>query len=337
MVSKANSRDKAVGVRNFTYHDVGKTQETRGRMPTLNERIFRALLDVAAHLQTANTMDEFVDTLLKGLLDLVPGELAGWNQIDLQSNEVSGRGFPPDAAESLYPLVSKHLMDHPLIAYYSGTGSTTSARISDVCSIREWAHNPLYLAAFQPLGLTYQIGVPLLATPSTLSAAAISRGGSDFSARDKAVLDTLAPLATTIEKGLRWRLSLESELRALDPGRARLLVSKDGVVIQTDDPEMAKTFLPTPLDEVERNAERFSVAQLRRDSDRSDCPVTSRQLEAIQAVADGSTVFAASRKLGVSPRTLDKHLQRTYAILGVSGRVAALSKLRQHGWLDWPP
>jgi DNA-binding CsgD family transcriptional regulator len=284
-----------------------------------------ALLELAAQLQEASTLDGFADTLLAGLLELVPGEVAGWNEIDLTSGRVSGRGVPADASEGMFPLVSRYMAHHPLIAHYERTASREAARISDVCDAREWRKNPLYVDVFGPLGLPYQIGVPLLSTPQTLSAAAISRGGRDFTTRDVRTLNALAPLATNAERSLRWRLSLESALAALAPHEAHALVAKDGTVVAAGSPA-------TP-----HLSDRFAMVRLPRADKGDPPPLTRRQFDVIRAVADGSTVSAAARRLGLSPRTVDKHLERAYAKLGVSGRVAAITKLRDIGWLGTVP
>jgi DNA-binding CsgD family transcriptional regulator len=280
-----------------------------------------ALLELAARLQAASTLDGFADTLLAGLLELVPGEVAGWNEIDLESGQISGRGTPADAADAMFPLVTKYMEHHPLIAHYQRTASTEAARISDVCDAREWRKNPLYVDVFAPLGLPYQIGVPLLATPQTLSAAAISRGGHDFTAADVRLLNNLAPLATNAERSLRWRLSLESALDELAPHEAHALVAKDGTIVAAGSPVAAQP------------SDRFAMVRLPRVGRSDEPPLTRRQFDVIREVADGSTVSAAARRLGLSPRTVDKHLERAYAKLRVSGRVAAITKLRDLGWL----
>ncbi|MEO6532431.1 MAG: LuxR C-terminal-related transcriptional regulator [Pseudolysinimonas sp.] len=56
--------------------------------------------------------------------------------------------------------------------------------------------------------------------------------------------------------------------------------------------------------------------------------LTGRQLESLLAVADGATVDAAARGLGLSPKTLENHLQAAYLRLGVNNRTAALARLR---------
>jgi DNA-binding NarL/FixJ family response regulator len=55
--------------------------------------------------------------------------------------------------------------------------------------------------------------------------------------------------------------------------------------------------------------------------------LTERQFEALLSVADGATMVAAARVLGVSPKTLENHLHAAYLRLGVSNRTAAIARL----------
>lgn len=51
--------------------------------------------------------------------------------------------------------------------------------------------------------------------------------------------------------------------------------------------------------------------------------LTMREREILSLLANGETTKELAQKLGVSPRTVQKHLQRIYAKLGVNGRTAA--------------
>jgi len=46
-------------------------------------------------------------------------------------------------------------------------------------------------------------------------------------------------------------------------------------------------------------------------------------------VAEGMTAKGVAMRLGVSPRTVHKHLQHAYRKLGASNRLAALHALRE--------
>jgi len=52
--------------------------------------------------------------------------------------------------------------------------------------------------------------------------------------------------------------------------------------------------------------------------------LTQRELQVLVALTRGGTSRQLAQQLGVSPRTVQKHLQRIYAKLGVNGRVAAV-------------
>ena len=57
--------------------------------------------------------------------------------------------------------------------------------------------------------------------------------------------------------------------------------------------------------------------------------LTARESEVVEHVADGLSNVQIARELGVSERTVAKHLERAYAKLGVSSRTAAVARLRE--------
>jgi DNA-binding CsgD family transcriptional regulator len=54
---------------------------------------------------------------------------------------------------------------------------------------------------------------------------------------------------------------------------------------------------------------------------------TEREIQILRLVADGRTNASIARSLGVSPRTIAKHLEHLYRKLGVSSRAAAVSRM----------
>jgi len=56
------------------------------------------------------------------------------------------------------------------------------------------------------------------------------------------------------------------------------------------------------------------------------CPLTDREREVLQWLAGGKTDRDIALILGISPRTVHKHLQRVYEKLGVETRTAAVSR-----------
>jgi DNA-binding CsgD family transcriptional regulator len=60
-----------------------------------------------------------------------------------------------------------------------------------------------------------------------------------------------------------------------------------------------------------------------------DRGLTPREAQVVQIVADGDTVAQAARKLGISSRTVEKHIQLAYDKLGVHNRACAANLVRE--------
>jgi HD-GYP domain-containing protein (c-di-GMP phosphodiesterase class II) len=61
--------------------------------------------------------------------------------------------------------------------------------------------------------------------------------------------------------------------------------------------------------------------------------LTAREQQVLALVADGLTNQAIGRRLGISAKTVNTHLEHVYAKLGVSTRVAAVVHATRRGWL----
>jgi DNA-binding NarL/FixJ family response regulator len=63
--------------------------------------------------------------------------------------------------------------------------------------------------------------------------------------------------------------------------------------------------------------------------------LTDRELQILQALTDGCTARCAGRRLGISGRTVEAHLQNIYGKLGVHNRIQALRVVALAGrvWL----
>jgi DNA-binding NarL/FixJ family response regulator len=55
-----------------------------------------------------------------------------------------------------------------------------------------------------------------------------------------------------------------------------------------------------------------------------DVALTGRELAVLRLLADGHTGFGIARRLGMAPRTVDKHLENAYRKLGVHDRLTAV-------------
>jgi DNA-binding NarL/FixJ family response regulator len=69
---------------------------------------------------------------------------------------------------------------------------------------------------------------------------------------------------------------------------------------------------------------------------RAGTPLTRREIEVVRGIADGLTVPATARRLGLAPGTVRKHLENVHRKLGTSGPVATVMRAVELGILEVP-
>lgn len=69
--------------------------------------------------------------------------------------------------------------------------------------------------------------------------------------------------------------------------------------------------------------------------DLSAAGLTRRELAVLGLVAEGLTATAVAHQLGISPRTVHKHLEHAYRKLGVGDRITAIRQLDQASTSPW--
>jgi len=64
--------------------------------------------------------------------------------------------------------------------------------------------------------------------------------------------------------------------------------------------------------------------------------LTSRELAVLGLMADGLIAVAIARQLGISPRTVSKHIESIYRKLGTHDRTSAVLRGQVMGYLPVP-
>ena len=132
--------------------------------------------------------------------------------------------------------------------------------------------------------------------------------------------------AATLRRASRHWLALDAPYEA---ARARLLVA-----------EACRSMGDDETAELERSAARDEFARLgaaidARAPGRSPSPgarhgLTPRELQVLRRLATGESNKAIAARLGVSPRTVDRHVSNLFTKLHVSSRAAATAYAYQH-------
>jgi DNA-binding CsgD family transcriptional regulator len=109
-----------------------------------------------------------------------------------------------------------------------------------------------------------------------------------------------------------------------DPGSSVVGIALNRSSRDFDDADRAVlTILRRPL------SAALQRARLRQQAATSAVwTLSSRERELLELVALGKTNSAIARRLGISPRTVAKHLEHVYGKLGVSSRAAAVARSR---------
>jgi DNA-binding NarL/FixJ family response regulator len=78
------------------------------------------------------------------------------------------------------------------------------------------------------------------------------------------------------------------------------------------------------------------IALHRRIPPPGGTPLTEREVDVVRCIAEGLTVPAAARRLGLAPGTVRKHLENVHRKLGTSGPVATAMRAVELGILEVP-
>jgi len=137
----------------------------------------------------------FRQTVLAGLLRLIPCEHASYNEIDSRTNAVVMQ-MQPWVSEvfALAPLLEAHFDEHPQLNHYRQSADRHVYQTTDFLSLRQFRQKGIYQEVYRHLDTEHQLACVL----SELGAAedvgiGLNRKQKKFSDRDRTVLDYLRP------------------------------------------------------------------------------------------------------------------------------------------------
>jgi DNA-binding CsgD family transcriptional regulator len=196
---------------------------------------------------------------------------------------------------------------HPLLRYYLRTGDRAPRQVADVPSLFT---GPAVRARWVELsrchGFEHQLAIPLSATDGPRWF--VLGRDRPFTADRMELARRLQPIVV----GLDRQVAALRPVLSRAPGRG-----------------------PRPEDRG-APARACRVRDTRALAVAADTNLTPRELAVLTLVAEGLTAGAAARRLVVAERTVHKHLERSYAKLGVSDRVSAVLRAQRLGILPEP-
>jgi DNA-binding CsgD family transcriptional regulator len=242
------------------------------------------VLDLIGEVGGMLELDELIDGLLAAIRRNVPSDFVSLNDVGPDTDRVVSVMIP-DAPEHVYRAFGEYAFQNPLMQRYMETLDGRPYRFSDVITSEELHRLDLYRQVYAPLKVEHQMAFSLPATPGRVIAIALSRADPDYSDEEREVIERARPYLIQA-----WR-------NAIDHTALR-------------DELAARPVRPTAGDAT-------VVEALRAHG------LTGRQAEVLALVARGRSNRDAGAILGISDRTVQKHLEHCYRVLGLQGRSAA--------------
>lgn len=222
---------------------------------------------------------------VQALLEVVPAEFATLSECCLASGHRRVAGLPGFALSGAdIESFDRHFYAHPLVRFHGVRRGQGVRRISDELSMNEFRRTALYADHYRRIGIDRVIAVPLMSDGRTLVSFVMNRTSIDFSERERERLELLRPHLAHL-----YRIYGGSD--AASGARA------------------GSEPVSNPVQPLPRTPQTEQL--------------TPREAEVLQWIACGKTDADVAALLGLSPRTVQKHLEHIYLKLGVETRTAA--------------
>jgi DNA-binding CsgD family transcriptional regulator len=241
-------------------------------------------LDLVGEVQGMLELDELIDGMLVAIQRSVPSDYVSLNDIGPDTERVIAVMIP-SAPEDTYRAYGEYAFQNPLMQRYMETLDGRPYRFSDVTTREELHRLDLYRHVYAPLNVEHQMAFTLPATPGRVIAIALSRADPDYSDEEREVIERARPYLIQAWRNAIDHTALREELAARPLGPA----AGDGAAV-----------------------DRLRARGL-----------TERQAQVLALVARGRSNRDAGAILGISDRTVQKHLEHCYRVLDLPGRSAA--------------
>ena len=328
----------------------------------LTARRWRLVHALGLELLEVGEPDEQLLAGLHSLLRLVPGDVAAEVRIDPSV----GTSHVTEVPDLLLPLAAGEaeelFLTNPAVPYLAAHGELPASRVEDLCTPREWARNPMRRHLLEPARVPHALLAAHLTGRGAVHGWGVNRS-RPFGDEEVEVFRAFEPFLRRAAQD-RSRTALLIDLdHAVASGAGLVLFRGEQVVHLNEEAgtllERHAVGLPTLLrlsraslsaaHPVGSLPSRRGVLRLRwRPAlpgstavvlhDAVGLPglrdgLTPQQYAVLCHLSHGLTAGAIARRLGVSERTVHKHLENLYRALGVGDRLNAVLRGRELGLL----
>lgn len=297
--------------------------------------------------------ESFRDSLVKQLRELLNADVCSLNSVDLASGAREMVTDPPAWAERMSSLsegLDEIVQQHPLVELFMTSPRLGALRLSDLPRSTRWTESDLYQRYYLPLGLRWQMVLPVPSADRHMHVISVNRTDPDFTDREIALCEAFLPM---LALGLGGAPS-PGDLRLDVAGGWRLVRLTEVGAVASVAPEDANGRLAEGLQLPAEVLEATHIGDSRStvrtivggegwlfrflghtrlgpifvagpvsEAAASLPRLTPRQAEVLELIAQGKTNEGIASELGIAVGTARKHVENLTATLGVPNRAAA--------------
>jgi DNA-binding CsgD family transcriptional regulator len=213
-------------------------------MANLSAKDVRGVLDFVGEAHGAEDLDELRAFLPAALRRLIPADYASYNEIGNDGRTYATLGDPELPLEAKETW-NRYAGQNPLVARFARKRDGRAYRFSDVVRDPAVYELELFRELYGPLGIPFQIAFALPSPPDMTFGVALSRGGEDFTDRDREMLNLARPHLIQAYRNVQAReravAVIESLRQGVDEvGEAVAIVERSEVVFSS---EQARKYL----------------------------------------------------------------------------------------------
>lgn len=177
----------------------------------------RKVLDFVGEAHGAGDLQELRTFLPIGLSGLVRTDWASYNEVGVDGSVHAAVSVPEVPAE-LVPEWIRYAHQNPLASRHARTRDGRAYRFSDVADRAELDRLELFRIFYSALGIRHQIAFTLPSPPQLTFALALSRGGRDYSDRERDLLNLTRPHLIQAYRNVQAREGAAQLIEALRRG-----------------------------------------------------------------------------------------------------------------------
>lgn len=327
----------------------------------------RASREISGNVATALSYADAARAVMRTLIQLVECDTINMGTLDIETEEgfhfaLGGFLMPPERCA----LLPHFKGEHPMLKFARKHGRQPALRFADLITRRELEELGIYRECYR--GYTHSmLSFGIDSPPGLHISFVLSRSMGEFSEADRQHLNILQPLVSASLGGIVAQSALEETRQRRCPvgivhGSGAFVHTLDGYAVdllaryfpggsrhRLAEPILRAMFASPGqvLTLVElKNTMRLCAYwdqhkndgwMLRLWEEAGTLPasklsrfrLTGRQVEVLQWLAKGKTNVEISLILGISPRTVQKHLEHIYRQLGVETRLGAIAACKE--------